>query len=83
MNWDLFSSKTQISTKTQKPAKITRNLDSIEQQIVTQLQNKGQLNIDELCLETNINISVLTKTLLSLEFDDILECLPGKRYQLK
>jgi DNA processing protein len=65
-----------------KQKKLLFDLNPEEQLIVDALQTKNGLNIDELTIITKLNISVLTMTLLLLEFKGILNCLPGKRYVL-
>ncbi|MDR0604143.1 MAG: DNA-processing protein DprA [Bacteroidales bacterium] len=79
MMWDDNSRK---NTEKGKQKKLLFDLSQEEQLIVDALQTKNGLNIDELTTVTNLNISTLTMTLLTLEFKNIINCLPGKRYFL-
>ncbi|MDR2410019.1 MAG: DNA-processing protein DprA [Bacteroidales bacterium] len=79
MMWDDSHRK---DTDKSKQKKILFDLNQEEQLIVDALQTKNGLNIDDLTFVTNLNISVLTMTLLMLEFKGIVNCLPGKRYVL-
>jgi DNA processing protein len=79
MMWDETSKK---NTEKGEQKKILFDLNQEEQLIVDTLQTKNGLNIDELTIITNLNISVLTMTLIMLEFKGIINCLHGKRYML-
>ncbi|WP_293306966.1 DNA-processing protein DprA [Pedobacter sp. UBA5917] len=57
------------------------NLTPNEQMVVDALQN-GQLSIDELCIQLNIQQSKLSIVLLTLEMQGIIVSLPGKIYKL-
>ena len=52
-----------------------------EQRVVDALQN-GQLSIDELCIQLNIQQSKLAIVILTLEMQGIIVSLPGKIYKL-
>jgi DNA processing protein len=52
-----------------------------EEKVVKALQN-GQLSIDELCIELNIQQSKLSIVILTLEMQGIIVSLPGKIYKL-
>jgi len=58
------------------------DLNPNEQQIIDALEQRKELNIDELLIATNLNANVLSTSLLMLEFKGIITCLPGKRYIL-
>jgi DNA processing protein len=47
------------------------------------MENKNQLMIDELSWRTGINVSQLASILLALEFQGLIQPLPGKIYKLK
>jgi len=53
-----------------------------EEKIVTKLQEKGQLGIDEICILTENPMSRVSASLLNLEFEGVIKCLPGKVYEL-
>ncbi|ARS38954.1 DNA protecting protein DprA [Sphingobacteriaceae bacterium GW460-11-11-14-LB5] len=57
------------------------NLTPNEQRVVDALQN-GQLSIDELCAQLNIQQSKLAIVILTLEMQGIIVSLPGKIYKL-
>lgn len=79
MMWDDKPGK---STVKAKQIQLMLDLSEEEQAIVDALQENEKLNIDELQIATSLNIAVLSKTLLTLEFKGIINCLPGKRYVL-
>jgi len=70
------------TTQEAKQKKLPLNLNEEELQIIETLHQNETLDIDELSLITELNINVLSKTLLGLEFEGYIECLPGKRYRL-
>jgi DNA processing protein len=43
----------------------------------------GEKGIDDLHYETQINVSQLALILLDLEFNGIINSLPGKKYAMK
>lgn len=51
--------------------------------IKTLIENKNQLMIDELSWRTGMNVSQLASVLLTLEFQGLIQPLPGKVYKLK
>ena len=53
-----------------------------EEKIVALLQGKGSLSIDEISLGTEIPISRTSSSLLNLEFEGKIKCLPGRVYTL-
>ena len=54
----------------------------LEEQIVALLQGKGQMGIDEIAIITEISVSKVSASLLNLEFEGVVKCLPGKVYVL-
>lgn len=54
-----------------------------EQQIIYDLMSqKPNSSIDELCINSKINVSKVAEVLLNFELEGIIKCLPGKVYQL-
>ena len=53
-----------------------------EEKIVALLQEKGQLGIDEICILSENLMSRVSASLLNLEFEGVVRCLPGKVYEL-
>ncbi|MBR4440471.1 MAG: DNA-processing protein DprA [Bacteroidales bacterium] len=56
-------------------------LDAQEVKIVDALRENGELSIDSLSVATQIPMAELSPILLSLEFNDVVKSLPGKRYK--
>jgi DNA processing protein len=72
---------------TQPPAKKRQRelfieLSAEEQRLVSMLQEKEQVHIDELYLGSGLSSSVTAATLLQLEMNGIVACLPGKMYRI-
>jgi DNA processing protein len=53
-----------------------------EDKIVSLLQENGQLGIDEICILADSPMSKVSASLLNLEFEGVLKCMPGKVYSL-
>jgi DNA processing protein len=53
-----------------------------EERIVNLLQENGPLGIDEICNQAETPMSKTSASLLNLEFEGIVTCLPGKVYSL-
>ena len=53
-----------------------------EQKIVDLLRKDKQCAIDQLMAESGLTTSKLASSLLNLEFEGVIKCLPGKVYQL-
>jgi DNA processing protein len=81
MSWNDKSQGTPQKTHP-KQMKLLLNLNKDEEVIVNSLQEKNESNIDELLFATGLSISVLSTTLLTMEFKGLICCLPGKRYIL-
>ncbi|MEI7500141.1 MAG: DNA-processing protein DprA [Bacteroidota bacterium] len=62
--------------------KIFVELTAEEEKIVKLLQDHEQLGIDELCIQSENPMSKVSASLLNLEFEGIIRCLPGKIYVL-
>ena len=54
----------------------------VEQCIADCLKKKGKPVIDEICKETQLNMSKVSSVLLELEFKGVVRSLPGKMYEL-
>ena len=54
-----------------------------ERKILRLLEEKKQLEIDQLAFLLEMPISTLASKLLSLEFEGLVKSLPGKKYQLQ
>ncbi len=75
---------------TDKPKKVTaikkeinlNDFSTLQQTILKSLQNES-LHIDELALQTNLDMSVLNAELMMLELDGIVIGLPGKVFKVK
>ncbi|MCX7862280.1 MAG: DNA-processing protein DprA [Bacteroidales bacterium] len=59
------------------------NLTEDEQKIINILKEEGDLTIDLLAIKANLPVSKVSVVLLNLEFNDIVETLPGKIYTLR
>lgn len=54
-----------------------------EQRIIYDLMmQKPTTAIDELCINSKLNVSKIAEVLLHFELEGIIKCLPGKQYQL-
>ena len=53
-----------------------------EIKILTHLQTKGATELDQLAYELQIPLGRLSSKLLVLEFEGIIQSLPGKKYKL-
>ncbi len=62
--------------------KIFIEMTAEEEKIVSILQENGQLGIDEICILAENPMSKVSASLLNLEFEGIVKCLPGKVYSL-
>jgi DNA processing protein len=77
LNWD----QTEKKQKVIQPS-LFLNLSKEEQTIVDILHTNGEQDIDTLTSISSMNSSILASTLLSLELQNIISALPGKRYKL-
>ncbi|MDQ3100705.1 MAG: DNA-processing protein DprA [Bacteroidota bacterium] len=53
-----------------------------EQALVDIIKTRGKINIDELCLQSNLAQGKAAGLLLNLEFNGVVRSLPGKMYML-
>ncbi|MCH7401906.1 DNA-processing protein DprA [Belliella kenyensis] len=78
LSWSKEDPQTSKFTK----EKAWSQLPKEDQLILNILKEKGELDIDQLSLQTELNISELASKLLSLEFEGLIRAKPGKRYGL-
>jgi DNA processing protein len=76
LSWDVRK-----KTKTIQP-KLFPDLNPDEQAIVDLLFDQKQCAIDLIMAKTGLTSSKLASSLLNLEFEGVVKCLPGKVYQL-
>ncbi|MCL2132649.1 MAG: DNA-processing protein DprA [Lentimicrobiaceae bacterium] len=79
----LWDNKRISASPKEKQKKLPLNLNNEEQLIIEAISQNETLDIDELSIITDLNINTLSKTLLSLEFEGYIVCLPGKRYRME
>ncbi|WP_316827744.1 DNA-processing protein DprA [Pedobacter miscanthi] len=77
LGWDDEVQEKKKASQTTLRLSLTPN----EEKVVEALQN-GQLSIDELCIQLNIQQSKLSIVILTLEMQAIIVSLPGKIYKL-
>ena len=65
-----------------KPLQDFSSREEEEFKILTQLQTKGATELDQLAHVLQIPMGRLSAKLLSLEFEGIIQSLPGKKYKL-
>jgi len=58
------------------------SLNAEEQKLAQLLAQKETVHIDELNMHSGLSGSIVAATLLNLELQGVLQCLPGKRYKL-
>lgn len=75
LGWD---AKPKMATQPRLFAELLPN----EKLIIETLQQKENMHIDELMLKTNLNHSTLAAAMLSLELQQMVRPLSGKRYML-
>ncbi len=78
----LMGWKETLALKHPTQRKIFIELTIEEEKIVTLLQEKGPLGIDEISIRAENTMSKVAAALLNLEFEGIIKCLPGKMYAL-
>ncbi len=77
LGWDVRE-KPRVSPQ----RKIFIEMTPLEEKLVNYLSEKGETGIDELCLNTEIPMSKVSAALLNLEFEGVVQSLPGKVYLL-
>ena len=73
-----------VNAGSQQPQqrKIFIEMTPEEEKIVGIIQGNGQLSIDEICIQAGAPMSKVSASLLNLEFEGIVKCMPGKVYAL-
>ncbi len=74
LNWDMKPKKA-------VQRKLFVKLSKEESMLVESMKN-GESTIDELARATSLTISKISSSLLTLEFQGLVKCLPGKKYTL-
>jgi len=77
MGWDVNPQKA-----IKKQMRLFPDLSFEEQQITAVLKTNEVIGIDHLLFETKLSFSEISSALLSLEMNGLIQCLPGKMYQL-
>jgi len=79
----------QLGWETDKPKKKSKqrvlmiDLDEKENIVYTILKEKNEgLSIDQISIQTELPLSQLAATMLSLEMKNIIQAMPGNRYQI-
>lgn len=57
------------------------NLSEDEQKIIDTIRRKEEMAIDQLVIESGLSTSKVAAALLNLEFEGLVQCLPGKIYK--
>lgn len=76
MGWD----EKKISPKTQKQLFV--QLSESEKLIYEIIRQAGEIGIDQLVIKSRLSTSKVAASLLNLEFEGVVECLPGKLYKV-
>jgi DNA processing protein len=69
-------------TRKHKQRQLFVELTPAEQKIIDALNEKENIHVDELCAQTQMTTGAVAAALLSLEMQNILLSMPGKRYKL-
>lgn len=77
MNWENDSSNTKVAQP-----KLFNDFTEDEQKILATLQENNECPIDIICINTKLPMSIVSPTLLNLEFSGIVRGLPGKVFRL-
>ena len=75
MGWDMKKTNPVCNQR-----KIFIEMTAEEEKIVSLLNEKGNLSIDEIMIESRLSMSKCSVALLNLEFEGIVKTLPGKTY---
>lgn len=77
MGWDQDAQK-----KKNTQRKLFVELSQEEEMLANSLRKNGTMAIDELILETKMGATQIASSLLNMEFEGIVKCLPGNVYCL-
>lgn len=58
------------------------DLDETQTQVVNIIKGKAKISIDDIAIQSEINMGKLTATLLDLELKGVIQALPGKHFKL-
>ncbi len=76
----LMGWKTEAKSAASTQRKIFLEMTQDEERIVSILNEKGQVGIDEISIVSELSMSKVSAALLNLEFEGVVKCLPGKVY---
>jgi len=76
MGWDQVKKNTQIQQK------LFVELKPEEEILVNIIRDEKEATIDNIALKANMPMSKVSATLLNLEFEGLVRCLPGKVFKL-
>ncbi|MCF8229299.1 MAG: DNA-processing protein DprA [Bacteroidales bacterium] len=62
--------------------KIFIELPENERKLLEMLKENDELGIDKICIKSGISATKVASALLNLEFEGLVQCLPGKVYKL-
>jgi DNA processing protein len=79
MGWE---KKEEKKKKSDNQIPMLLNLSDEEQKIVSTLQGKEKVHIDEICSTAELPVSKASSLLLQLEFSNLVRSLPGKMYAM-
>jgi DNA processing protein len=79
---DLLGWNMPVTKNIQPQKELFVNLNSAEKTIVGILSEKQTVHIDELNMRCGFSTSSIAAAILNLELQNIVQCLPGKIYQL-
>ncbi len=78
MNWGTIQTKSKLSKQT----RLLLTLSPEEEAVIEALEKNNLMEVDQLEESLGICGSQLAGTLLNLEFQNVIKCLPGKIYKL-
>jgi DNA processing protein len=65
-----------------KQASLFKNLSTEEKVIINLLKENGEIFVDDICILSNLPVSIVNSLLFNLEFEGLVKSLPGKVYRL-
>ena len=77
MGWEMNKAKPQVAQRS-----LFINLDPDQESVIDILKENGDCSLDKICMTSGLQTSKVASALLSLEFESIVKCLPGKMYRL-
>jgi len=76
LGWDIKKEKNKVIQK-----KLFNNLNDTETEFLNIIEKHHEIDIDQISILTKKPMSVVSSTLLNLEFAGFIKCLPGKIYK--